>query len=147
MGISRRDDPKERRARHADAGGDSRRRLGDLASHPFGQSDGVPAVTGQGDDELLAADPRDDGVASADVAKDVADRDQGLVACRVPGGVVDPLEVVEVDHHDRQVGGAVPTRLGGQDAHRSVEARRLGSSVRGSMSDFNASIPKVCTST
>ena len=142
------DHPEERRAGHADAGGDPRRRLGDLAADSLGQPDGVSAghrtrATTNSSPPMRATTESPRRCA----AKDRADRDQGLVARRVPGGVVDPLEVVEVDHHDGQVRRAVPTRLGGQDAHRSLEARRLGRSVSGSMSDCNASMPRMCTST
>lgn len=115
------DHPEQRCARHADAGGDPRRGLGDLTAYPLGESDGVSAVARHGDHELFATDSRDDRVPAPNVAEDVAHRDQRLIARRVPCGVVDPLEVVQVDHHAREVDRTVPARLGRQQADRSLE--------------------------
>ena len=55
----------------------------------------------QDDRELLAADPADDVVSANRVAQHVRDLQEELVSDAVPVDVVDPLEVVEVDHHER----------------------------------------------
>lgn len=107
------DRPEERSARDTDAGRDPCRYLRDLAAYPLGQADRVTPVTGHRHHELLTTDAADDAVAATGVTQDVADGDQGPVAGGVAVGVVDPLEVIEIHHHHRQVGVAVPTRLGG----------------------------------
>jgi hypothetical protein len=90
------------------------------------KSDDTPLGADHGDDELLAADARDDGVAPAHVPQDVGDRDQRLVARGVPRRVVHAFECVEVQHDDPEDGGAVPDGLCGQRARGSVEATPVG---------------------
>ena len=63
----------------------------------------VPGGVGQHDGELLAAVARGDVDAGADVrAEDAADLSEHEVARRVPEAVVEVLEVVDVDHEQRQ---------------------------------------------
>lgn len=53
--------------------------------------------------ELLAADPADDVVGTDRRAEVVRELGQDVVADGVPEDVVDLLEVVDIDHHDRDV--------------------------------------------
>jgi hypothetical protein len=104
-----RDHPEERRTGHPNACGDARGWLCDLATDPLCESDRIAAVTGHRHDELLTADAPYGGIAGAGATEDVADGDQGLVARGVSRGVVDPFEVVQINHHDRQMSPAVVT--------------------------------------
>ena len=61
------------------------------------------AAVGDDDRELLAADPADDVVGADGRAQVVGELGEHLVADRVPEDVVHLLEVVDVDHHDRDV--------------------------------------------
>ncbi len=66
--------------------------------------------------ELLAADAADDVRAAHGVARDARDLDEHLVAGTVAVDVVDALEVVEVEHEDRDrvVRARGPRQLGAQ---------------------------------
>ena len=87
---------------------------------------------GQGDEELVAAEPGDEVGAPQPGDQPLRGRDQHLVAGRVAVPVVDRLEAVEVEE---QQGEAV---LGSRASHsaassRSSTRRRLGSPVSGSV--------------
>ncbi len=78
------------------------RRDGDLLLDPLGEPERVGEAARRHDDrELLAADPAD-GVARAHGREeDRRDFGEDVVAGRVAVHVVDALEVVEVEHHER----------------------------------------------
>ena len=76
--------------------------LAELLTHPLGEADRAADVARRHDDrELLAADPADDVRRANGRAQDVRDLEQELVADAVPVDVVDLLEVVHVEHHER----------------------------------------------
>ena len=74
--------------------------------------------------ELVAAEPAD-GVADPDARHEtIAELLEQFVTDRVPKGVVDGLEVIEVDEQDRHV--PVPDRrLDQRPAQRLVEQRAI----------------------
>ncbi len=84
-------------------------RLGDLPRDPFGECARRLEIAGPDDDrELLAARAADIVRLAYDAAELRCELCQHLVADGVPVDVVDPLEVVEVDHqecHRRRLAG------------------------------------------
>jgi hypothetical protein len=105
----------------------------DLDRHAFGlhrrQQAGVEFL--QDDDELVAAQTRH-GIAFADAGFHARrDLDQELVADIMTQGVVEGLEVVEVEQHQRRR-GAMP-RAGGQRLAQAIEHQAaIGQLVRAS---------------
>ena len=97
--------------RHADADrqrqqravGERHRRRADRArAGPAARWTATPAAAGQQDGELVAAQPGQDGVLGADLAARAPSRGApGRVAHRVAVRVVDRLERVDVDEHER----------------------------------------------
>ncbi len=65
----------------------------------------------QQDGELLAADAREEVDLAQTPAAHLPQMAERLVAAGVPVGVVDPLEVVEVQHHQRRLGAEAPHAL------------------------------------
>ena len=98
-GVRRAGGDPDREAHRADR---AERRDGDLLLDALGEPERVgQAARGHDDRELLAADPAD-GVARAhDREEDRRDLGEDVVAGRVAVHVVDALEVVEVEHHER----------------------------------------------
>ena len=79
------------------------RELGDLRADPLGDLLGRRlADVEQDDGELLAAVAGDDVVGAPPVLQDLGDAAQGVVAGQVAVAVVVALEVIDVDHQDRQ---------------------------------------------
>ena len=70
---------------------------------PFGNRHGVFGVLHvfEQHHELVAAEPAEDVVGSQQRAQPLGESDQHLVARRVAEAVVDDLEVVQVEEHDR----------------------------------------------
>ena len=92
--------------RHSGGHGQPARRLDleqlDAPTEPLGEAERALEVTrGDDDRELLAADPTDDVRRADGRAEDVRDVQEQLVADAVPVDVVHLLEVVQVDHHER----------------------------------------------
>ena len=92
----------------ADRDGDPARelqldRVEALREPPRKRDRALDAAVGHDHRELLAADPADDVAGADGRAEVVGQLGQHLVADRVPEDVVDLLEVVDVDHHDRDV--------------------------------------------
>ena len=91
-------------------------RLGDLPDNPFGECVRRLEIAAADDDrELLAARPADVVRLADDGAELGCELGQHLVADGVPVDVVDPLEVVEIEHQQRH-----GRRLLGGDAHDLV---------------------------
>ena len=100
----------QRRARGADTGGDGKRkRCHGLAERA---PEGCGPWVGHGDrhQEFLSTGTTDDRTVRRVLAKGAADRGQGEVAFGVAVSVVEPLELVEIDHGDDEVG---VTAIGG----------------------------------
>ena len=92
---------------------------GDPAAGRLADSHGlVVALTGQDERELLAAEARAEGAGGQVGTEDADQALQHAVTEQMPPGVVDQLEVVDVDQRDRQPDGA----HGGVE--RPVEQRR-----------------------
>ena len=83
------------------------------------------SVSGQGDDELLAAEPADHVLRPDRAAQDGRDRPQRLVADQVAVPVVDLLEVVDVDQQHCHRLALVP-----RDARSISSVRRRHQSIR-----------------
>ncbi len=60
-------------------------------------------AAGQHDGELFAPESADDGVGASGGAQHLGDTPQGAVAGHMPVAIVELLEVIEVDDHDREV--------------------------------------------
>ena len=75
----------------------------DPAGEPLGVDSGVVTILDE-DRELVAAEPGDRVAGPDRPAEPFRDPDHQFVADRMPEGVVDRLEVVEVDEHDRDPG-------------------------------------------
>ena len=76
--------------------------LGDLLRHPFGECMRGLEIAGPDDDrELLTAGPADVVRLADDGTELRRELRQYLVSDGVPVDVVDPLEVVEVEHQQR----------------------------------------------
>ena len=93
----------------ADADGEARRvrHVEHDAAHPLRDALGerrrlLRAGPREDHDELLPAVPRREVARTRDVAHDLGDRPQDLVAARVTEAVVDVLEEVEVHHQQRE---------------------------------------------
>ena len=124
---------------HADAAAERDQPLGheerlrEGHDQPVGEGDGdrVGALVGRGQqhDELVAAQTGDEVAVAADRAQPVGDLDEDAVAGGVAEAVVDRLEAVEVEQHDRGTGagGTRPrgeVRPVGQAGQRVGERRR-----------------------
>jgi hypothetical protein len=127
-------------ARDAEGSGDgdlpSRVGEADLPDHPAKPLGALPCPLGVGHVEvehklLPSVPPR--RVALADpLAEDRCHATQHLVAERVPVGVVDPLEVVDVQHHDAaRVPTVDPREIHRQPFEERPSVRQPGQSVRG----------------
>ena len=114
-------------------GVDLERRL-ELAQHPMGDRDRVGDVrVGQQQRELVAAEPRHDGLGRRRRPQAHAHLAQERVAELVAERVVDRLEVVEVgDHHDQPAAASLAHMIA--SCHLRVNNWRFGRSVRSSCS-------------
>jgi hypothetical protein len=111
-----------------------------LGGVPEGQQDGAQPLDGvfaahaeHGHHELLAADPGDRVLAAERGLQVTGEPAQHLVTAGVPVPVVDPLEVVDVHHRERQVAVvAVGEQL--QPVEVAFQPAPLASPVNGSVS-------------
>ncbi len=78
-------------------------RLGQAGQEPVADAPGGRLAAVDDDGELVPAEPGDEVTAAHAGAQPLGDGEQQLVAGRVPAGVVDVLEVVEVDEQDADV--------------------------------------------
>ena len=95
-----------RPVRDADRDGDLTRGVHGPCPEPLreppGEPERVPGVAGRHDHrELLAAEAADDVARADERVRELGDRDEDLVADRVPADVVDALELVDVEHQER----------------------------------------------
>ena len=98
----------------------------DLAAHALGQGPHLLGVVVAAHQQELVAAPADQHVGgAAGLLQHRAHAQQHLVARGVAAGVVDRLEVVEVDHHERQVEGARVVALLLRDVAPAHEVRVL----------------------
>ncbi len=129
---------------HADADGDGGHGGGqgcgfDRSAQPFAQAQGVGGIgRGQGGDELFAAVAGQQIVAPLQAAiEDAGDGTQAPITFRMAVGVVQPFEVVDVDHQYRQALALARARRWARSSDSS-KLRRLPSPVSGSR---RASVP------
>ena len=101
LAVTRRRDAVQRRRVVADA-------VDDGSADPLGA---VLVGVGEQDGELVAAQPRDHVGVADGAAQQAADGDQELVAGVVAEGVVDLLEVVEVEQQQRAARAVAPAPL------------------------------------
>jgi hypothetical protein len=107
------------RGGRADGRGDAER--GDAPSDALGdQARPIDRRLGEDDDELLPAEPDREVRAADALAEDPGDLAKDLVAGLVPAGVVEPLEVIEVDEEEgqRSRGASAPQELGREPSSR-----------------------------
>src|SRR5206468_12793703 len=102
VSVERGDADRHGDAQRAQRVVDDERRLGDRSAHLLGEQIGARRIgAGCEDHELLAAVARAQVAAAHGAVQDLRDPHEDLVACSVAEPVVQPLEVVDVDHQDR----------------------------------------------